>query len=173
MLRTGQLTPKLAPAFLNELKTLRAQSSKLLKNKCLSQSGRDGGTGRRSGLKIRRAQKARGGSSPPLGTIIFSGSFDFAQDFACRLPLRLAPTLTPAKRLNLKSAGLKKLVGVRVPLSAPEILISFQRFRSIFFLAYSLRTLHKAEAAYPTLLTFPAIFSGLSLLRPFTFASAC
>src|SRR5215467_2902052 len=31
--------------------------------------GRDGGIGRRSGLKIRSLQKRRGGSSPPLGTI--------------------------------------------------------------------------------------------------------
>jgi hypothetical protein len=31
--------------------------------------GRDGGTGRRSGLKIRRGQP-RGGSTPPPGTIL-------------------------------------------------------------------------------------------------------
>src|SRR5215469_9362118 len=88
----------------------------------LFQSSRDGGIGRRSGLKIRRAQKARGGSSPPLGTM------------TCRDPsasLRISPadsrsafaSLTPADRLNLKSAGLKRLVGVRVPLSAPGLLV--------------------------------------------------
>src|ERR1039458_4592414 len=32
--------------------------------------GRDGGTGRRSGLKIRRGLSPRGGSTPPPGTII-------------------------------------------------------------------------------------------------------
>src|SRR5215831_6941880 len=31
-------------------------------------NSRDGGIGRRSGLKIRSLQKRRGGSSPPLGT---------------------------------------------------------------------------------------------------------
>src|SRR5215510_12409622 len=77
---------------------------------------RDGGIGRRSGLKIRRAQKARGGSSPPLGTIPWKRSL--AQN-ASGFRLRAPASLTPAKRLNLKSAGLKKLVGVRVPLSAP------------------------------------------------------
>jgi hypothetical protein len=35
----------------------------------LLSAGRDGGTGRRSGLKIRRAS-ARGGSTPPPGTIL-------------------------------------------------------------------------------------------------------
>src|SRR5262249_11289352 len=50
-----------------------------------------------------------------------------AQDFACWLPLtRHAGSLTPAERLNLKSAAFKRGVGVRVPLSAhlPDI---FQR----------------------------------------------
>src|SRR5262249_36553248 len=44
-----------------------------------------------------------------------------AQDFACWLPLTChAGSLTPAERLNLKSAAFKRGVGVRVPLSAPS-----------------------------------------------------
>src|SRR5215472_5998062 len=35
-------------------------------------NSRDGGIGRRSGLKIRSLQKRRGGSSPPLGTKSFN-----------------------------------------------------------------------------------------------------
>ena len=47
-----------------------------------------------------------------------STSLRSAQDFGCGLPLGYA-SLTPAERLNLKSAGLTRPVGVRVPLSAP------------------------------------------------------
>src|SRR5215469_8340311 len=64
------------------------------------------------------------------------GSFDSAQDFVLRRrsgqALRAPASLTPAKRLNLKSAGLKKLVGVRVPLSAPG-LYTFRAQRGIPF----------------------------------------
>src|SRR5215467_13209446 len=102
---------------------------------------RDGGIGRRSGLKIRRAQKARGGSSPPLGTMT-------RRDPSASL--RISPadsrsafaSLTPAERLNLKSAGLKKLVGVRVPLSAPLSLgMLYSLTERLLYLAITLCTL--------------------------------
>src|SRR5215469_15983368 len=46
--------------------------------------------------------------------------------------LRAPASLTPAKRLNLKSAAFKRGVGVRVPLSAPTEIHGILRLRSGF-----------------------------------------
>jgi hypothetical protein len=65
-----------------DLKPMRYTGGEAVHNGCatlgllitgLAQSSRrDGGTGRRSGLKIRRGQP-RGGSTPPPGTKILKG----------------------------------------------------------------------------------------------------
>ena len=49
-------------------RTLAPHACMLPRGSGLLGVGRDGGTGRRSGLKIRSPRKGRGGSSPPLGT---------------------------------------------------------------------------------------------------------
>jgi hypothetical protein len=63
-----------------------------------------------------------------------------------------------ADAADLKSAALKRGVGVRVPLSAPSFPISFQRFRKHVLSAYSLRTFRVAFSAFHAFRAFLATF---------------
>jgi hypothetical protein len=97
---------------------------------------RDGGTGRRSGLKIRRAERPVGVRVPlsaptPLYSEHSEESLPFQRNlsvavrdpstrsarsgFRLRSPASASPPLTTAKRLNLKSAGPQGLWGFESP----------------------------------------------------------
>src|SRR5207248_4841956 len=65
--RRKRLTPKLAPASTSSQLQPQQESIKFAASKDLVATSRDGGTGRRSGLKIRRPS-GHGGSTPPPGT---------------------------------------------------------------------------------------------------------